>query len=140
MTHTCKLACRFAAMLLLLVISCSEGLTHPDRPKAAPQSAVAGWLSVVLTTPNQNDGVVQLSVSGAPIDSLQLTVPGFSSLVDGTRNVLVTGEVRSGVIARIWVPDIAAASRYQGSVEAAAARSTYQLQDVTQGYSVRVIR
>ena len=136
----CKLACRFAAMLLLLVVSCSEGPTHPDTGQAARTSITPGWLSVVLTTPNQNDGLVQLSVSGAPIDSLELTGSGYASLGGGGAKLVVTGAVQSGVVARIWVPDLSAGSRYQGSVEAAAALSTYQLRDVTQGYSVRVIR
>jgi hypothetical protein len=135
-----KLTCRVAAILLLFLVSCSESPTHPDTPHPASPSVTAGWLSIVLTTPNQNDGVVQLSVSGAPIDSLELAGSGYASLGGGGGKLVVTGAVQSGVVARIWVPDLAAASRYHGSVEAAAARSTYQLQDVTQGYSVRVIR
>ena len=136
----CKLACRFAALLLLLVVSCGEGPTHPGSARMTAASVKPGWLSVVLTTPNQNDGMVQLSVSGAPIDSLELTGSGYASLGGGGGKLLVTGAVQSGIVARIWVPDLSAASRYQGTVEAAAARSTYQLRDVTQGYSVRVIR
>ena len=128
-------------LLLLLAISCRDGLTSPDNPKPGPQPVVAGWVSVVLTTPNQNDGVVQLTLTGAPIDSLEFSgTRGFASLRDGSGRLLVTGQVASGVVARMWVPDVKAISRYVGTVEAAAARSSYQLQDVSQGYSVQVTR
>jgi hypothetical protein len=127
-------------LLLLLAISCRDGITEPDTPKPGPAPSIAGWLSVVLTTPNRNDGAVQLRLSGAPIDSLQLTGSGFASLVNGAGKLLVTGTVQSGVVARIWVPDIRATARYQGSVEAAAVKYTYQLQDVSQGYSLQVTR
>ena len=145
-------ACRVMLLLLLLTSSCRDGLTDPShQPSLAPAlagslqpnlvPAIAGWVSVILTTPHHDDGVVQLSLSGAPIDSLQLTGDaGFASLVDGVGKLLVTGDIQSGLVARLWVPDIHAAHRYFGSVEAAATKSTYQLQDVSQGYSVRVIR
>jgi hypothetical protein len=85
--------------------------------------------------------VVQLSLAGARIDSLELSgAQGFAMLVNGTGRLLVTGEVKNGVVARIWVPDTRAIASYTGSVEAAAARSTYQLQDISQGYSVQVTR
>jgi hypothetical protein len=154
MTHTYKLSRRLAAshdplsdvrrvmllLLLLLAISCRDGLTDPQTPNPNPEPATAGWVSVVLTTPNGNDGAVQLTLSGAPIDSLQLTGSGFASLLNGSGKLLVTGTVQSGIVARIWVQDVRATARYQGSVDAAAARSTYQLQDLTQGYSLRVTR
>jgi len=129
-------------LLLLFAISCRDGLTNPDtQPNPAPQAKVAGWVSIALTTPNQNDGVVQLSLSGAPIDSLELVGSrGFASLLNGTGRLLVTGQITSGVVGRMWVPDLKATGSYVGTVEAAAARSTYQLQDVSQGYSVKVTR
>lgn len=128
-------------LLLLLAISCRDGLTNPDTPNPAPEAKVAGWVSIALTTPNQNDGVVQLSLSGASIDSLELVGNrGFASLLNGSGRLLVTGQISSGIVARMWVPDVKATASYVGIVEAAAARSTYQLQDVSQGYSVRVTR
>lgn len=153
MTYTYKLSRRLAAshdplsdvrkvmlfLLLLLAISCSGG--SPTDPYVSPNVIKAGWLSVALTTPNSNDGVVQLSLAGGRIDSLQLSRGhGFAMLVNGRGRLLVTGDVTSGVVARIWVPDTRAFASYSGSVEAAAARSTYQLQDISQGYSVQVTR
>jgi hypothetical protein len=155
MTYTYKLSRRLAAahdplsdvrrvmilLLLLLAISCRDSLTNPSGSQPNPSSAKAGWVSVVLNTPNSNDGAVQLSLTGAPIDSLELQGNrGFASIVNGTGHLLVTGDIRSGVVARMWVPDLSAASRYQGSIVAAAAKSTYQLQDISRGYSVRVTR
>lgn len=152
MTYTYKLSRRLAVshdplsdvrkimlfLLLLLAISCGDGSTDPSHPDNVVQP---GWLSVALTTPNANDGVVQLSLAGGRIDSLEVTGGhGFAMLVNGAGRLLVTGDVGSGVVARIWVPDTRAFAGYSGSVEAAAARSTYQLQDITQGYSVQVTR
>ena len=156
MNYTHKLSKRLAAahdpmddvrrvmllLLLLLAISCRDGLTDPsDQPNPTPSSAVAGWVSIVLTTPNANDGAVQLSLAGPPIDSLELSgARGFATLANGGAQLLVTGEIRSGVVARMWVPNTRATASYLGTVQAAAARSTYQLQDVTTGYSVQVTR
>lgn len=156
MTYTYKLSRRLASshdagsdarriallLLLLLAISCGgDDLASPTTPQPGPSPAVAGWLSVMLTTPNADDGAIQLSLSGAPIDSLELSGnPGFAALVDGAGRLLVTGNIRSGVVARIWVPDLRAAARYHGSVDAAAARSSYALQDLSRGYAVQVTR
>lgn len=152
MTYTYKLSRRLAVshdplsdlrkimlfLLLLLAISCGDGSTGPSHPDNVVQP---GWLSVALTTPNANDGVVQLSLAGGRIDSLEVTGgQGFAMLVNGAGRLLVTGDVGSGVVARMWVPDTRAFASYSGSVEAAAARSTYQLQDITPGYSVHVTR
>ena len=155
MNYTYKLSRRLAAshdpmsdvrrvmvlLLLLLAISCRDGVTDPTEPPLLPNpsSATPGWLSVSLTTPNANDGAVQLSLAGGPIDSLELSGRGFASLINGAARLLLTGEVQGGAIARIWVPDTRATSLYQGIVEAAAAKHSYQLQDLT-GYAVRVTR
>ena len=155
MTYTYKLSRRMAAshdrmsdvrkvmllLLLLLAISCGETTTEPSLPDTTPNASHAGWLSVALTTPNSNDGLVQLSLLGGRIDSLELTGSrGFALLANGTGRLLVTDEIQNGVVARIWVPDTRAFASYTGSVEAAAARTTYQLQDISQGYAVRVTR
>ena len=155
MNYTYKLSRRLAAshdrmsdvrkvmllLLLLLAISCSEGPTDPSITTPTPNADQAGWLFVALTTPNGNDGVVQLSVSGGRIDSLEVSGGhGFALLANGAGRLLVTGEITSGVVARMWVPDTRAFASYSGSVEAAAASSTYQLQDISQGYAVRVTR
>lgn len=154
MTYTFKLSRRLAGihetvrtlrplvlfLLALLATACGTGeLTNPKTPDAA--RATPGWLSLTFSTPRADDGAVQLMVAGPALDSLQLTgVQGFASVSGGTARLLVTGTIRSGAIARFWVPDTRNAAIYTASVVEAAARGTYQLQDVAQGYGARVTR
>ena len=154
MTYTYKLSRRLAGihetvrmlrplvlfLLALLATACGTGeLTNPKTPDAS--RAVPGWLSLTLTTPRIDDGAVQLTVAGPAIDSLQLVgVQGFASVSTGVARLLVTGTIRSGAVARFWVADTRNASVYTAAVIEAAARGTYQLQDVSQGYGARVTR
>jgi hypothetical protein len=127
-------------LLALLATACGTGeLINPKTPDAS--RATPGWLSLTFTTPRADDGAVQLTVAGPSIDSLQLTgVQGFASVSSGVARLLVTGTIRSGTLARFWVADTRNASIYAATVHEAAARGTYQLQDVSQGYGARVTR
>lgn len=154
MTYTYKLSRRLAGihetvrmlrplvlfLLALLATACGTGeLTNPKSPETS--RATPGWLSLTFTTPRADDGAVQLTVAGPSIDSLQLTgVQGFASVSSGVARLLATGAIRSGVLARFWVADTRNASVYVATVNEVAARGTYQLQDVSQGYGAKVTR
>ncbi len=154
MTYTYKLSRRLASshdtlrtlrplvllLLVLLATACGKGdLVDPHTPDT--ERATPGWISLSLTTPRTDDGAVQMSVLGPAMDSLQLSgVGGFASLSGGVARFLITGRIASGVVARIWVPDTRKASIYVATVDQAAARKTYQLQDLSQGYAARVTR
>jgi hypothetical protein len=127
-------------LLALLATACGTGeLTNPKSPDTS--RATPGWLSLMFTTPRADDGAVQLTVVGPALDSLQLTgAQGFASMAGGTARLLLTGTIRSGAIARFWVPDTRNAAIYIATVNEAAARGTYQLQDMAQGYGARVTR
>ena len=154
MTYTYKLSRRLASsddvfrtlrplillLLALIATACGKGdLVSPHTPDT--DRATPGWISLSLTTPRTDDGAVQLRVFGAAIDSVQLSgVGGFASMSGGVARFLITGRIASGVVARMWVPDTRKASIYVATVDQAAAKVTYQLQDVSQGYAARVTR
>lgn len=154
MTYTYKLSRRLAAgdrvirtlrplfllLFVLLATACGTGeLATPHTPDT--DRATPGWVSLSLTTPRGDDGAVQMSVAGAAMDSLQLSgVGGFASLSSGVARFLITGRIASGVVARIWVPDTRKAAMYVATVHQAAAKATYQLQDLSQGYAAAVTR
>ena len=154
MTYTYKLSRRLASghetiriirplvllALFLLATACGTGeLTTPHTPDT--DRATPGWVSLSLTTPRGDDGVVQISVVGPAMDSLQLSgTGGFASLSGGVARFLITGRIASGVVARMWVPDTRKAAMYAATVNQAAARTTYQLQELSQGYAATVTR
>jgi hypothetical protein len=154
MTYTYKLSRRLASsdnairtlrpliLILLALIStaCGKGdLVSPHTPDT--ERATPGWVSLSLTTPRTDDGVVQMRVLGAAIDSVQLSgVGGFASMSGGVARFLITGRIASGVVARMWVPDTRKAAMYVATVNQAAAKATYQLQDLSQGYAATVTR
>ena len=155
MTYTYKLSRRLASshetvrtlrplvlfLLALLATACGTGeLTDPSKQPDADR-ATPGWLSLMLTTPNADDGAVQLTVAGSGIDSLRLSDgQGFVALSANGVKVLLTGTIRSGQVARLWVRDTRNAAGYGAAVDEAASKGTYALRDVTVGYGVRVTR
>lgn len=83
---------------------------------------------------------MQFSVSGPAIDSVKIvSYDGFATINNGTANLIVTGRVGNGDVARVFVPDLSLTSQYQASVAAAAARGTYALQ-VLDGYRAVLVR
>jgi hypothetical protein len=99
-----------------------------------------GWLTLQLTTPRSNDGAVQFVVSGPTIDSARvISYNGFATSTGSVANMVVTGQVASGTVGQIYVPDLSRTGEYQASVLAAAARDSYTLQDVS-GYRAVLVR
>ena len=113
--------------------------TLPSNP-TPPAAPTPGWLTVQLDTPRSDDGAVQFVVNGPGIDSARVVgYDGYSAVVTGEADLLVTGPIASGTVAQIRIPDLARTSEYRASVVAAAARSTYVLQDIT-GYRALLVR
>ncbi len=159
MTYTFKLARRLASMhesriiapialaMVVLLGACSEGLLtepaprNPITPPTAP-APVPGWLNLQFTTPYANDGAVQLTVVGGVIDEIQLQpqFAGYAGVASGSARVLVTGQIASGTVARIRVPDINKVSGYQALIGQVAERGTYALRSSTLGYRAEVVK
>jgi hypothetical protein len=133
-----NLVCSVFPLALLALAACSSGTaTDPTTPPPAP---TGGWLTLQLATPHSDDGAVQFSVSGPAIDSVKLvSYAGFATIDNGIANLIVTGQVGNGDIARVFVPDLSLTSQYQASVAAAAVRGTYALQSLA-GYRVVLVR
>lgn len=133
-----NLVCSVFPLALLALAACSSGTaTGLTTPPPAP---TGGWLTLQLATPHSDDGAVQFSVSGPAIDSVKLvSYDGFATIDNGTANLIVTGQVGNGDIARVFVPDLSLTSQYQASVAAAAVRGTYALQSLD-GYRVVLVR
>jgi hypothetical protein len=142
MTYTFKLARRMAnnhpgrravAALAAVVLAACGGAspTGPSTPGPTPVVVTAGVLTMELTTPNANDGAVQFAVSGPAIDSIRpIGYDGATAALAGQAQTILTGSLTSGAVARVYVRDIARANEYRAWVVAAAARGSYQLQDV----------
>ena len=127
------------ALIVATLVACSAESTV-GVPTNTANPPIAGWLTVKLTTPNTNDGAVQLALTGPAVDSVVFVgYDGFSTRSDDAVDMVVIGQITSGDVARIHVPDTTIASQYQATVSAAATRDSYQLQP-TQGYDAIVGR
>ncbi len=118
------------ALGLVLLLGCG-----PDDPDPTPKP-VAGELVLSLTSPNPNDGALIVRVIGTltdvtPVGNYRVS---FSTQGNLTR-VIVTGDVASGDLLRIKVPDVTQVRAYSASVEQAAARDSYALFS-TSGYTL----
>ncbi len=98
-----------------------------------------GFVNVTLATPNSNDGALLLTLSGGTIDSLAASAGTifFASTGTNTFGVIVAGTIGDGPVVRFWMPDRRNVSQYVATLEQAAARSTYEQQDIS-GYSLSI--
>ena len=148
MTYTFKLSRRIASnhrtglvVVSLLLAACgAQGPTSSTPVTPPPAAVTAGWLTVQLTTPRADDGAVQVTVSGPGVDSAKvLGYDGYAVVANTDANLIVTGAVSNGTIARIFVRDLAQTNNVHATVVAAAARGSYLLQDLS-GYRVVLVR
>jgi len=113
----------------LMLAACSDGGTGPS----------GGSLNVYLTTPNSDDGAVLFTITGAPVDSVVGVNDQLYSARSGpnTLQVIATGNLQNGAVARIYVADIRLTAKYSGAIQQVAARGVYVQRDVAP-YSLRV--
>jgi hypothetical protein len=104
----------------------------PEAPGPA-----AATLSLSLASPAQDDGAVLLTISGGPVDSIDAPEYRlYSTLVDAnTYRVIIAGQLSSGQIARVHIPDERRSAEYAAVIEQVAARGTYRQQDLA-GYQL----
>jgi hydroxyethylthiazole kinase-like sugar kinase family protein len=112
-------------LILCLAAAGATGCSHePSGPTAAA-------LQVSLTSPNSDDGALFFSVTGGRVDSVQ--APGYMLYTHrpdpNTLQVIVTGNLASGTVAQLWIPDERRAAQYTASVNQAAARRSYLQRD-----------
>src|SRR5215204_3993535 len=96
----------------------------------------AGALNVIFSA-QANEGAVLLIVSGGPVDSVEsVGYPIYSARLRGdTLKLIVTGQLSSGPLARLHIPDSRRASTYNAQVAQVATSGTYVLKDLA-GYAV----
>ena len=100
----------------------------------------AGILKVTVASPFQDDGAILLSVYGGPVDSVEsVGYPIYSARVADTLKIIVTGNLNSGVLARMHIPDAREGSRYNAHIDQVAARQTYARHEPG-GYTVTLLR
>ncbi|MGH7594551.1 MAG: hypothetical protein ACRELE_11980 [Gemmatimonadales bacterium] len=113
---------RVALAMLLVVVACSTD---------AATTVQAGRLALTLTTAGTTDGAIVVLVSGGPVLSVS-ALAGYqlASNTDalGT-HIMIVGNVGSGVLATLQVPDVSRASAYVATVEQVADRSSFGLLD-----------
>jgi hypothetical protein len=127
-------------MLLPLALLAACGASSPTSTPTEPTPPTSGWLTLQLATPSSNDGAVQFAISGPAIDSVSIIgYDGFAAADHGTVNLVVTGQIGNGDIARIHVADLSATNQYHATVAAAAARVTYAL-TALDGYRAVLVR
>lgn len=126
-----------AILLALLAVSSCGG----DHAPTEPSGPVPGVLNVALTTPNADDGALLLTISGAPVVSVEAASAAYQvySFIPDTNNVrvLVSGDLATGALLRIHVADTRRAASYHATISQAASRTTFA-QRTLSGYSVAV--
>lgn len=128
-----------AVVLAAITLACSgdsnNGGTGPPQDVSNP-----GFVNVTLSTPNSNDGALLLTLSGGAIDSLTASSGSIFFAATGTNTfrVMVAGTIANGPIVRFWMPDRRNITSYTATLEQAAARSTYDQQDLS-GYSLSIV-
>lgn len=104
-------------------------------------SPAAGVLRVIVKVPGDDDGAVLFRVSGGPVDSVEAV--GYTTYAaqfgSDSTVVVVAGDIASGVLVRLHVPDVEAASSYQAVVREVASRTTFAPMN-TAGFSIAVSR
>jgi len=127
-----------AVPAVFLAAACSS--TASVDTSSAPPAPTGGWLTVELTTPRNDDGAVQFAVTGPEIDSVKVVgFDGFGVVNGAEADFVVTGNVTSGIVGRVYVSDLSHVSLYQATIAAAAARNTFQLQSLD-GYRAVLVR
>ena len=97
-----------------------------------------GPVSLVLTTPNSSDGALLLDITGDAITAVQAQGYELAATPPGTGvRVLVRGNLASGPIATLIVPDRHKLGKYTVAVRQVVARGTYQQLPLS-GYVVRL--
>jgi hypothetical protein len=121
------------ALLITSIFTCGDSTTP------MPALTGPGWLPLQLATSATDAGGVLVTIRGGGVDSVRSAVHEvFSRRVGPLMKVAVVGNLASGIIAEIFVPDTERASNYSASVDQAAAL-TLEQRDVAD-YDVSVGR
>ena len=109
------------ACIITATLTCGES-DPPTSTESGP-----GWISLELTTQTTDAGGLLMTIRGK-VDSIRSTSHDtFAKQVGPLTKVVVAGNLTSGIIAEIFVPDAnLAVASYTASVDQAAARTLDQ--------------
>ena len=132
-----------AAAVIAVTMSCGgdgEEVTSPQGTPTPTPSADPGFVNVSLATPNSNDGAIMFTLAGGVMDSLTSAGGTLFSASTGTSQfrAIVAGTITNGTVLRFWMPDRRNIASYTVALEQAAARSTYEQQDLN-GYTLSIV-
>jgi hypothetical protein len=126
---------------LMLVGGCALLLGAGCKPTTEPPAAVAGELTVNLTTPNTDDGALLVKVTGSGaniITGVTAACSGcklfWSRINDTEYRGVITGTINAGAVARVAVSDVNSKASYSAQLLDVASR-TY-VKRATTGYSL----
>jgi len=113
---------------LVHILALAAGLSGCSEP---PSATVSTTLAATLSSPFTDDGALLFTISGGPVDSVD--TPGYalySSRTDAnTLELIVTGQLTSGTIARVHIPNERLVPQYSVKILQAAGRSSYAQRD-----------
>ena len=123
----------------ILYITSAFALVACGRDKG-PAGPRAGELTLTLTTPFPDDGAILVAITGPGIGTVRATSDALalhSRAVAGGVRVAVFGDIASGSLLRIAVPDASQASKYSASVIEVSDRAN-AVRAVLSGYKAKV--
>jgi hypothetical protein len=132
---------RLWASAVLAAVACGgTDAFSPAPPPPTPPVSERGVLLVSLATESTEGGAMLLDLTGGPVDSLkgESGYEAYGNVPASTATMLVVGNLTSGPIATLYIPDASRAPSYRVQVREVAARGTYALRDVSAyGVSLR---
>jgi hypothetical protein len=134
--HTRRILAMAAGLALAATLACGGDGNAPT----GPQGPTAGTLTVSLTTPNNDDGAILLTVSGPDMTQLASADASlyFRHAQAGTTiTAVLVGDVAGGDLVTFHVPDVDAAGSYSATIQQVADRSNALRGSLT-GYSLTV--
>ena len=111
------------ALWLVAAPGCGDGGPPPSR---------AGDLTVSYFQGGPRAGAILLTISGGPVERVtaeNAELVSFASPAPGTTRVVVTGDLGTGSLLLVRVPDVSQASSYRVRVDQVADRVTFSLID-----------
>lgn len=125
----------FVSLPLLLTCGGKSGGTEPLPPDP-------GKLEVLLVTPNADDGIMRIVVTGGPVTDVASGPYEARSATFGADStvIVVRGALATGTVAEISVADRNMLAAYSARVTQAASRQTYELQQNLSGYHLSLVK
>lgn len=111
------------ALLMTLAVACGDGAGPPSQ---------AGDLTVSYFQGGPSPGALLLTITGGEVENVTAASNeqvSFASPSPGTTRVVVTGNLGTGALLRIRVPDVSLASRYVVVTDQVADKVTFALID-----------